>query len=388
MRTRKNGNIWEVACGAAVAVGKAGLVGVTIQTLTGGGLHNFLAVLNVVVNITSIVAVLTVKRNSGQDVRTRVDRVNSGVVVVRPNTSIHNNIQRSTSTVRALGLRSCRSVISRAHFISTISPSIGDDKRTVCNTGGTPAAICNVDPSCLRVQHCGIRSNSVFARRSVRATTGMYIINGAIISGLFPSNDGPMNGIVHFRGLPFHVMNILRDGKCGDVKVSRSSLVLTPCAAVRGGILTVARLRNVAYSTLGRRCASRTVSRVSRVLHHGRGLGRDSSSSFAVHDRRRLDAVLADAASVVAILLTTITNVSLLMNNVKVVGVVCIDIARHAHRVNLHVDVKTGNVSVLTRFLVRSVLVDIANNLVNMIFKINTTLIIGKITRFPVCVRP
>lgn len=344
----------------------------TLQTLGGGGLHTFLAVLNVVVNITSIVAVLTVKRNSGGDVRTRVSRVNSGVVVVRPNTSVHNNIHRSPDTVRALGLASCRTLHGRAGFLTTIDPGISSDKRLVTNGGGCPSSIDNINASCLRVQRLDIRGNRVFARTSVRASTGIYIVKGAVRSGLFPKKRSPIKHVVHFGRIPFHIINILGSGNCGSVNVSRSSMILTPCDAIVGHLLTRACLDNVFTSTLARSVASGTASRVARVLHHGRGLGRDSSSSFAVHDRRRLDAVLGSAASLVAALLTYVTNVSLMINNVNVVGVVCMSIARHAHRVNLHVDMNTHNISVLDRFLVRTVLVDVAKNVVNIVVKYKT----------------
>lgn len=344
----------------------------TLHTLGGGGLHTFLAVLKVVVNITSIVAVLTVNRKSGGDVRTRVSRVNSGVVVVRPKTSVHKNIHRSPDTVRALGLASCRALQSRADFLTTIDPGISDSKRLVTNGGGCPSSIGNIKARCLRVQRLSVSGKRVFDRTSVRSDTGMYIVKGAVMSGLFPSKRSPMKHVIQFDGVPFHMMNMLGSGKCGSVNVSRSSVMLTPCAAIVGHLLTRACLRNVCTSTLSRSVASGTARRVARLLHHGRGLGRTSSSSFAVQDRRRLDDVLGSAASLVAALLTYVTNVSLMMNNVNVVGVVCIDIARHAHRVNLHVSINTHNISVLDRFLVRTVLVDVAKNLVKMVVNYNT----------------
>lgn len=101
----------------------------TVQTVTTGGVHSFLATLNVVVNVTTIVAVLTVKRKDGTDVGTGVTRVNDGVVVVSPNTSVENNIQRSTSSVRALGRTSCRDVGRSYGCVDTVSPAMGDSKR-------------------------------------------------------------------------------------------------------------------------------------------------------------------------------------------------------------------------------------------------------------------
>lgn len=364
-----------------VVVGKAGLFGVTLQTLTGGGLHTFLAVLKVVVNITSIVTVLTVNRNSGGDVRRRVSRVKSGVVVVRPKTRVHKKIHRSPSTVRALGLRGCRGLDRRYAGLSNVDPGISSSKRLITKTGGCPSSIDNMDVSCLAVHRLAIRRKRVFARGSVHATTGIYIVNGAVISGLFPSKSSPVKGIVHYGRVPFQMVNILGSGKCGSVNVSRSSIMLTPCDAIVGQLLTRACLDKVFTSTLARSVASRTMSRVAAVLHHRRGLGRASSSSFAVHARRRLDDVLGAAASLVAALLTYVTNVSLIINNVNVVGVVCISMARHAHRVNLHVSIKTQKMSVLDRFLVRTVLVDVAKKLVKIVVNYKTDFVVGAVTR-------
>lgn len=215
-----------------------------------------------------------------------------------------------------------------------------------------------------------------------------------MISCLFPSNDSPVNGIIHFGDVPFHIMNILRGGNCGSVNVSRSSLILTPCAAIVGQVLTRACLNKVMYSTVARRTSRPTRSRVSRVLHHGRGLGstaraaRTSRSSFGVHSRRRVSDVVGSAVSAVAVLLNDMTKVSLLMNNVKVVGVVCISIARQAHRVNLQVDIKTEKVSVLGRFLVRTVLLSMANKVVKIVLKIDLSLDLGTFLRVTARVRP
>lgn len=60
--------------------------------------------------------------------------------------------------------------------------------------------------------------------------------------------------------------------------------------------------------------------------------------------------------------LALITIVSLIINNVNMVGVVLISIARQAQRVNVHVTMNTQTDSILRRFLVRTMLIYLINN--------------------------
>lgn len=83
--------------------------------------------------------------------------------------------------------------------------------------------------------------------------------------------------------------------------------------------------------------------------------------------------LMSAVVSVLATFVTTMNTVSLVINNVNIVGVVLISMARQAQRVNVEGSLNTGAGAVALRFLARSIVLYLVNNVVNAILNVTNT---------------
>ncbi len=105
-----------------------------------------------------------------------------------------------------------------------------------------------------------------------------------------------------------------------------------------------------------------------------------SRSTCAMDGRSSILSAVSSMDGAVSLLLTNVTTVSLLINNVNVVGVVLMSIARQAHRVNVEGTINTGEERVLFRFLYRSYVLSVLNNLVKLFLSFTVINMCGCIT--------
>lgn len=370
-------------------------VEVTVFDVGSGLVHSLLAVLNVVVNMTSMVTMVAINGNNESCVINVVHSVNSDTVDVAIGTtgsSVSGSSCVASSSVGTVGSLSgirCMSPVMVALNSLSISNGSGGTVNFVIKNGDSLECIVGNSYVC----------NECFGGGRIRTNEDIYVVSSADTVRLF-NGGGIINRFISFgcgsMSIDFGVVKIasvvdsfnnsdrgvLRGvGSLANNTTIADTVVVIPSAMTARVVNNRTQCSAICVVT-GSRGSLRDTNGTT-MGHVGTERGGVSHSYCAMAGVTACVSLLSAIVGMFAVFVTTIDTVSLMINKVNIVGVVLISVARQAHRVNVQGTLKTGASAVLFRFLARSVVLYLVNKLVKLLLNISKTTLISGVVGIP-----
>ncbi|MFM8548933.1 MAG: ABC transporter permease [Betaproteobacteria bacterium] len=330
-------------------------------------LRTALAMLGMIVGVSSVVIMLAVAQGSQERVRQTMRTLGANVLVVNSGASVASGVRQASGATPTLSLGDA-AAIRALDTVRAVSPTTWNTAQIVFEGQNWLGPVQGSHPDIFEVRDWVIASGSIFEEADVRSGARKAVIGATLAEKLFSGAD-PTGQTIRIRNVPFTVVGLLaRKGQTLD-GWDLDDIIYVPLSTARRDLFGSAfpdRVHRMLVEAVSAPALAQAEADIRLLLRTRHRIAEGAEDDFVV---RRQDAFY-DAeqrtASTMRTLLATIASVSLLVGGIGIMNIMLVTVAERTREVGLRMAVGATRRDIAAQFLCESVVICVAGGLAGL----------------------
>ena len=331
-------------------------------------LRTALALLGMIVGVSSVVIMLAVAQGSQERVRQTMRTLGSNVLVVNSGASVASGVRQASGATPTLTLGDV-SAIRALDSVKAVSPTTWNTAQIVFEAQNWLGPVQGAHPDIFEVRDWSLASGGIFEDNDVRSGARKAVLGGTVAEKLFEGMD-PVGQTVRIRNVPFTVVGLLaRKGQTLD-GWDLDDIIYVPLSTARRDLFgspfpdRVHRMLVEASSPQALPQAEADIRLLLRTRHR---IAVGAEDDFVV---RRQDAFY-DAeqrtASTMRTLLAAIASVSLIVGGIGIMNIMLATVAERTREIGLRMAVGARRRDIAWQFLCEAIVICLTGGALGLI---------------------
>jgi len=318
-------------------------------------LRTALAMLGMVVGVSSVVVMLAVGQGSQERVRSVMRALGSNVLIVSTGASIAGGVRQASGTAPSLSLDDARAIGSLPS-VKAVAPLTYGTAQLVYGAQNWLAPVQGTTPGFFSVRDWEFASGRAFGEEDVRGAGRKAVIGATVAERLFVDED-PLDRTLRIRNVPFTVVGVL--ARKGESLEGRDfdDVVFVPITTSRRDLYGSAfpnRVWRIMVEAPSAAEIAQTEADVAMLLRTRHRIAVGAEDDFTV---RRQDAMYdseQEAATTMRRLLATIASVSLVVGGIGIMNIMLVTVTERTREIGLRMAVGARARDILMQFMLEA----------------------------------
>jgi putative ABC transport system permease protein len=298
--------------------------------------------------------VIGVGQGARDEIRSRVTRLGTNLIVVTPGAAQQGAVSQGAQTFTRLTVEDADAVRKQRLLVTAVTPVIVTRGQLVGGEGNWRSPIYGVHEDYFTIRDWSADAGNLFTPDQVRASRKVALLGKTVAEALFPGAD-PVGQKLRIRDVPFDVIGVLqRKGQTAE-GADQDDVVVIPYTTAQtrlAGRSFLPQILASAASPADVPGAQEEIREVIRGTHH---LIVGEPDDFTIRNQADLIETASATTKVMTVLLLAIASISLLVGGIGIMNIMLVSVTERTREIGLRLAVGARGSDVLTQFLVESV---------------------------------
>ncbi len=343
------------------------------EALTLNKLRSFLAILGIIIGISSVITLISIGEGSKQAIKLEVDSLGANLLTIIPGGALQ--LPGSSESLKPADATAIKNDQTISALISHVSPEFSQDTNVSSTRKSIGTTILGVNKDYQPVHALKIQQGTFLSQKDQERLAKVAVIGPQVAVSLF-QNSNPIGKTIHINDTPFVVIGVTQS-KGGNVAQYQDNLVFVPLKVAEYELFGKHYLSAISLSvksSLLMTAAENSVGYFLQARHH---IKNPTSADFSIISQKDVLNVASSTSQTLTALLTGIAAISLIVGGIGIMNIMLMSVIERTREIGLRKAVGATDKEIILQFMTETFMLAFLGGLVGTLTGIGATFIIS-----------
>ena len=342
-----------------------------------------LATLGIIIGIASVITLLSLGQSGQKAVESQIQSLGSNLLTIVPGALRPGDFRSASGTSNTLTWADAKAIQgSRIPGIKNVSAELL--RRTTVTSGknSTNTQIVGVVPTYKEVRKLEMQYGNFFMQRDVDTYAKLAVIGPQVVSDLFGEGVNPVGKTIRIDKLSLKVIGGLV-AKGGSGFSNLDDVVLVPLSTAQKQLFGVDYIGSVSIEVTAPELSETVRGDIGYFLLARHKITDAANADFTIFSQADILGAAAQVTSIFTTLLSGIAAISLLVGGIGIMNIMLVNVVERTREIGLRKALGATKKTIVTQFLIESIMVTFVGGILGMILGISLSFIISYFINLP-----
>lgn len=355
----------------------------SIQTLTVNKLRTGLAMLGIVIGISSVIALVSLGQASQQAVQSQIQSLGSNLLTVLPGAQSSGGVRQATGSNTTLTYDDAKALESSKQItdLQAVSPELSRRAQVTAGGNNSNTQVIGATNAYMIAHNITMSEGSFISAQDNNSLSKVAVIGPQVVTDLFPNGD-PIGQTIRVERLAFRIIGVTQS-KGGSGFQNQDDTVFIPLLTAQKQLFGVNYVSSIALAAKSQNVMTDAENQVGYVLLARHKLTDASQADFSILSQSDIAGAASQITGTFTTLLSGIAAISLLVGGIGIMNIMLVTVTERTREIGLRKALGAKKRIIITQFLIEAFMLTLLGGFIGMLLGIGISFGLAALMKLP-----
>ncbi len=343
----------------------------SFKTLANNKLRSGLAMLGIIIGISSVIALISIGLASQQQVQSQIQSLGSNLLTVMPGAPTTAGVRGAAGGETTLTFEDAKAIMVSPQIttIKNVAPQVSRRGQISAESYNTNTQVIGVTEGYLPANNLEMDSGVFITTSDVEGISKVAVLGPQVVSDLFPGGGSPVGKTIRINKMSFRI-NGVTVSKGGSGFVNRDDTVYIPITTAQKQLFGMDYVSSIALEAKSSEVMDQAQNEVGYFLLNRHKISDPAKADFSIISQSDIIGAVSQTTGVFTALLSGIAAISLLVGGIGIMNIMLVTVTERIREIGLRKALGAKKKTIIFQFLTEAIMLTVVGGFLGMILGI------------------
>lgn len=354
------------------------------KTLTLNKLRTTLAMLGIIIGISSVITLISLGQAAQQSVQTQIQALGSNLLTIIPGSQTSGGIVGAAGGDTTLTYQDAQAIMTSPQItdVANVAPQVSRRGQITAGNNNTNTLVIGTTNSYAAVTNTTIQEGRFITSQDVQSINKVAVLGPQAAADLFPNGNNPLGQTIRINRIAFRVVGITVS-KGGTGFANRDDTIYIPITTAQKLLFGINYVTSISVEAKTANVMTDAENQVGYLLLARHKITDPTKADFSIISQADILSATSSVTGTFTALLSGIAAISLLVGGIGIMNIMLVTVTERIREIGLRKALGAKKKTIISQFLTEAIMLTFTGGILGMLLGIIISYIISSLIKLP-----